>query len=188
MQIIDEKRKINRIINHSKVVFLMAHKDLDLDALGSCIGFSTILKRKRKDCYIIIDDKTHELGVEKVLRELEGCINIINSEELDKYLLPDEKNRSFQGGEQHEKNQRTQMGKKDIVIGMLLAGMVSGCGRGSSFTKEQAMVKYGYDDLKGSLLDPESLIIYDCYVCIKLVAFVMNSYRSNHHTYCISWI
>ena len=78
--------------------------------------------------------------------------------------------------------------KKNIVIGMLLIGMVSGCGRGSSFTKEQAMVKYGYDDLKGSLLDPESLIIYDCYVCIKLVAFVMNSYRSNHHTYCISWI
>ena len=53
--------------------------------------------------------------------------------------------------------------KKNIVIGMLLIGMISGCGSGSSFTKEQAMVKYGYDDLKGGLLDPESLIIYDCY-------------------------
>ena len=54
----------------------MAHKDLDLDALGSCVGLSLILKQKRKDCYIIVDDKQHELGVEKILKELDGCIPI----------------------------------------------------------------------------------------------------------------
>ena len=66
----------------------MAHRDLDLDALGSCVGLSLILKKRKKDCYIIIDDKNHELGVEKILRELEGCINIIRGEDINKYLNP----------------------------------------------------------------------------------------------------
>ena len=69
----------------------MAHKDLDLDALGSCIGLNTILTNKKKNCYIIIDDKSHELGVEKVLRELEGCITTIKSEDIEKYLNPRER-------------------------------------------------------------------------------------------------
>lgn len=86
MRIIDKRRELNKAIRGSKNVFLMAHKDLDLDALGSCIGLSTILGQKKKNCYIIIDDKNHELGVEKVLRELEGCIKIIKSEEVDRYL------------------------------------------------------------------------------------------------------
>ena len=88
MSIIKERRKINSAIRKAKTVFLMAHKDLDLDALGSQIGMYMLLKGKKKKCYIIIDDKTHELGVEKVLRELEGCLEIIKSEKLDEYLYP----------------------------------------------------------------------------------------------------
>lgn len=90
MRIIEDKRKINSEIRKSNKVFLMAHKDLDLDALGSCIGMYLFLKRKKKDCYIVIDDQNHELGVEKVLIELEGCIDIIKSEAIDKYLDPRE--------------------------------------------------------------------------------------------------
>ena len=90
MRIIEDKRKINSEIRKSNKVFLMAHKDLDLDALGSCIGMYLFLKRKKKDCYIVIDDQNHELGVEKVLIELEGCIDIIKSETIDKYLDPKE--------------------------------------------------------------------------------------------------
>lgn len=88
MSIIKERRKINSAIRKSKNIFLMAHKDLDLDALGSQIGLYMILKGKKKKCYIIIDDKTHELGVEKVLRELEGCLEIIKSEKIDEYMYP----------------------------------------------------------------------------------------------------
>ncbi len=88
MGIIDERRKLNKRLRQAKTIFIMAHKDLDLDALGSSIGMYMILKRKKKKCFLIIDDTTHELGVEKVLRELEGCIDIIKSEELDKYLYP----------------------------------------------------------------------------------------------------
>ena len=86
MSIIKERRKLNKEIRNAKVVFLMAHKNLDLDALGSCIGMQMILKRRKKKNYIIIDDKNHEPGVGKVLRELEGCLDIIKSEDLDNYL------------------------------------------------------------------------------------------------------
>ena len=90
MRIIEERVKLNRELRKTKNVFLMAHRDLDLDALGSCIGMYLYLKRKKKNCYIIIDDQNHELGVEKVLIELEGCIEIIKSENIDKYLDPRE--------------------------------------------------------------------------------------------------
>ena len=91
MKIIDAKYKLNREIRKSNNIFLMAHKDLDLDALGSCIGMYLYLKSKKKKCYIIIDDQNHELGVEKVIIELEGCIEIIKSENIDKYLDPRDK-------------------------------------------------------------------------------------------------
>ena len=90
MSIIKQRNALNKAINNAKTIFLMAHKDLDLDALGSSIGMYLILKGKRKNCYIVVDDITHELGVEKVLRELEGCITIIKSEDIEKYMYPRE--------------------------------------------------------------------------------------------------
>jgi len=88
MGIIKERKKITSSLRKAKNVFLMAHKDLDLDALGSQIGFDMLLKKKKKKSYLIIDDKEHELGVEKVLRELDGCIEVIRGEDVDKYLYP----------------------------------------------------------------------------------------------------
>ena len=49
MAIIKQKNALNREIRRSKTVFLMAHKDLDLDALGSSIGMYILLKRRKKD-------------------------------------------------------------------------------------------------------------------------------------------
>lgn len=88
MGIIKERKKLNKAVKNAKNIFLMAHKNLDLDALGSSIGMNMILKMKKKKCYLIIDDKNHEAGVEKVLRELEGCIEIIKSENIEEYLYP----------------------------------------------------------------------------------------------------
>lgn len=90
MQIINQRKDLKRAIRKSETVFLMGHKELDLDALGSCIGLNTILTKKKKNCYIIVDDKSHELGVQKVLRELEGCITTIKSADIDKYINPKE--------------------------------------------------------------------------------------------------
>lgn len=86
MGIIKQRKELKREIKRSDTIFLMAHKDMDLDALGSCIGLYTILTKKNKNCYIIIDDKQHEMGVEKVLVELEGYLKIIKSENLDEKI------------------------------------------------------------------------------------------------------
>jgi len=48
MSIITEKNKIKSAIRKAKTVFLMGHRDLDLDAIGSCIGMYTLLSQKRK--------------------------------------------------------------------------------------------------------------------------------------------
>ena len=88
MSIMKEKGKWTRATKKADTIFLMGHKDLDLDALGSCVGMYIILKRRKKKSYIIIDDKELELGVKKILKELDGCIDIINSQELEKYLSP----------------------------------------------------------------------------------------------------
>ncbi|MBQ6135224.1 MAG: DHH family phosphoesterase [Bacilli bacterium] len=85
MSIMKEKGKWNKAIKKADTIFLMGHKDLDLDALGSCIGMYIILKRRKKKSYIIIDDRELELGVKKILKELDGCIDIINSQDIDIY-------------------------------------------------------------------------------------------------------
>ena len=87
----EEKNNINKLmkfIRNSKNVFLMAHKNLDLDALGSTIGLYEIIKKKHKNVYIIIDEKKHEAGVAKVLIELTGCIEIVKTEEIEEKMHP----------------------------------------------------------------------------------------------------
>ena len=53
MSIIKERRKLNHEIRKVSTIFLMAHKNLDLDALGSSIGMFQVLKKRRKKCFII---------------------------------------------------------------------------------------------------------------------------------------
>lgn len=86
MLIVKKKKELVRELKKSNNVFLMAHKNLDLDAIGSSIGMYRILKKQHKNCYLIIDEKEQEPGVAKVLRELEGCLNIIESSEVERYL------------------------------------------------------------------------------------------------------
>lgn len=77
--------RIKRLIKRSKNVFIIAHKNLDLDALGACIGVSSICNGFYKNNYIIIDDNKHELSVGKVLKELENSYSIIKSSQIPKY-------------------------------------------------------------------------------------------------------
>lgn len=86
MGLIENKRKLKKMIKNSKNIFLMGHKNLDLDAIGSCIGMYNILQKQKKNCYIIVDDKDEEAGVAKVLREVEGCYNIIKSGDIPIYI------------------------------------------------------------------------------------------------------
>lgn len=86
MVIEDKIKDIKKLIKKSKTIFIMAHKHLDLDALGSCLGIYEIVKNLKKESYIIIDDIDHEMGVSKVLKEIEGNYNIIKGKETPIYL------------------------------------------------------------------------------------------------------
>ena len=82
----DELKKIKKLIKTSENIFIMGHKNLDLDAISSNIGMCYILQKLNKKCFIIIDDTEHEMGVKKVLHEIEGCYNIITSKEIEENM------------------------------------------------------------------------------------------------------
>lgn len=93
MKLIEKKKEFKKKITKSKTIFIMAHKDLDLDALGSSIGLYFILEKLNKNCFLIINDTKHESGVSKVLQELEGCLNVIKSDQIeDNLYIRDKKN------------------------------------------------------------------------------------------------
>ena len=74
MKIAEKNNEIKEIINNASTVFLMAHRDLDLDAINSCIGMDYYLKALKKKSFIIVDDKRKEPGVKKVLKDLDKKI------------------------------------------------------------------------------------------------------------------
>lgn len=61
-------KKIKKASN----IFIMGHKNLDLDALGACVGMTYICKKLRKTSYIILQDKKHDESIKKALSYLEG--------------------------------------------------------------------------------------------------------------------
>ena len=82
MKIAEKTNEIKELISNASTVFLMAHKDLDLDAINSCIGVDYYLKTLKKKSFIIIDDKRLEPGVKKVLKSLDKKIKIIKSKKV----------------------------------------------------------------------------------------------------------
>lgn len=88
MKIVEQRKQLQKKLKKAKNIFIMAHKDLDLDALGSSIGLYAILEKMDKNCFLIIDDKRNEVGVAKILNELEGCLSIIKGEEISEHLYP----------------------------------------------------------------------------------------------------
>ncbi len=80
------EKKIRKIIKKSDNIFVMGHKNLDLDAIGACVGITSICNHFNKDSYIIVDDEVNELGVEKILHEISDNKNIIKSEEVTEYF------------------------------------------------------------------------------------------------------
>jgi c-di-AMP phosphodiesterase-like protein len=72
MKILDFKDKINKTIDSSFQVFIMGHKYLDLDALGSAVGFYDYVTSRNKKATIIINDTSLEKGVKKVIDEIKS--------------------------------------------------------------------------------------------------------------------
>lgn len=83
MNILNQSEELLKMINEASSVFLVAHKDLDLDAINSCIGMDFYLKKINKKSYIIVDDRKKELGVKKVLDSSDRDIIFIKSKDIE---------------------------------------------------------------------------------------------------------
>lgn len=76
------ENQIKKVIKKSDNVFISGHKNLDLDAIGACVGIKAICDHFGKKSYIIVDDQVLELGVSKIINEISDEANIINSSEV----------------------------------------------------------------------------------------------------------
>lgn len=83
MRIIDNAKELRKIIKKHEVTFIIGHKNLDLDAIGSALGMSYIVKKFHREAYIIVDDETFEPAVEKIINQT-SKINLIKSTDIDK--------------------------------------------------------------------------------------------------------
>lgn len=86
MTILEKSRELKRQIKNATSIFIMGHKDLDLDALGAAIGIYSYIQTMNIKCYIIVDDKKQEPAVKKMNDLINDKYRIIQSKELNKYL------------------------------------------------------------------------------------------------------
>lgn len=84
MKIIDSYKKINEFIDKCSNIYVTGHKNLDLDALGACIAMYNYAFFKHKEAYFILDDKSSEAAVSKVIKQLSNSINFISSDKAKK--------------------------------------------------------------------------------------------------------
>ena len=79
MKIIDRYKAITKKIKDASTIFLISHKDLDLDALGSCLAMYQYVDNLNKTVYFVLDDIKHEKAVSKVLKDLDNNLKFVTS-------------------------------------------------------------------------------------------------------------
>lgn len=82
-------KNLTELIKKHNDIFIMAHKNIDLDALGSAICLYEIVKSFKKNCYVIIDANENNTSITKAfsnLKENNIVIDFINNDEYKKYL------------------------------------------------------------------------------------------------------
>ena len=70
MDIIKKYKQVKKLIKKSSSIFIMGHKGLDLDAIGSALALYKIIEVQNKNIYIVLNDKKHEAGVARVLNQV----------------------------------------------------------------------------------------------------------------------
>ena len=85
------KESLDKLFEENDRVFIVQHKEPDMDAIGAAIGMSLILKKKKKKSYIVVDEPI-EKNAKKFIEETNGEFEYISSNQLpglltDKNLL-----------------------------------------------------------------------------------------------------
>ena len=86
MSLKELKKQISKEMFHSKEVFLVAHKEIDLDAFASMAGFSLISKKYKNKTYIIINDKNIEPATKEAMDSIKTKLNIITTKEAKELI------------------------------------------------------------------------------------------------------
>ena len=74
-------QSISKIIDESKNVIIMGHKNIDIDAIGSALGLYRLSKTLGKDCYIVSEPNGKSLGkFLEILQSEQEYADIILSE------------------------------------------------------------------------------------------------------------
>ena len=89
MKVLENKKRIDKMITKASNIFVVGHRHLDLDAIASNIGIVEYIKTFNKKPIIIVNDKRKEAGVKKILDKVEGRYHIEKSSKI-KYRINDE--------------------------------------------------------------------------------------------------
>ncbi len=86
MIVLKNKKKIDEMITKASNIFIVGHRYLDLDAIGSNIGIYEYVKSFNKKPIIVINDKTKEASVKRVLDKIGHNYHIEKSSKI-KYRI-----------------------------------------------------------------------------------------------------
>ncbi len=82
-----DAKKIEKLISEASNVIIMAHKNLDLDALGSSLGMYYLSKKIGKNTFLLIEEEKSEKGVSRSLLELNKRDLKVNVKKLKELKL-----------------------------------------------------------------------------------------------------
>lgn len=84
MEINTLKKELLKTICLKRNIYLMAHKNIDLDAFASMAGLSLLMKKFKKNVYIIIDEEKIETATNMAIEQVKKDLKIIKGSELEK--------------------------------------------------------------------------------------------------------
>ncbi len=78
-----EKRKFLSTIKKANQIYIMGHRGLDLDALGSAVALAEIGKKYRKKTSIVVNDTHFELAVNQALTDMQKNVSFIKGKDVN---------------------------------------------------------------------------------------------------------
>lgn len=70
---------LQEVMRQADEIFVMGHKQPDMDSIGACLGIRRIAQMNNKNCWIVIDTDNLHSDIEKLLQELENYPEIKGS-------------------------------------------------------------------------------------------------------------
>jgi c-di-AMP phosphodiesterase-like protein len=76
---------LTELIMESDKVFIMGHKNPDMDAIGASIGIHKVAQMNEKEAYIVVNFQETDTGVKRLVKEIQQ-----NEQMLSRFIRPEE--------------------------------------------------------------------------------------------------